>query len=132
MDLNRMTLKLQDALQAASAHAMRRSHQGIDVEHVLLALLDQEGGIAGPILEKAGVSETAVRQAAEQALAKIPQVQGPGAAPGQIHVTQRLSQVLTRAETEMQGLHDEYLSVEHVLLAIAEETKLFKIGRAHV
>ncbi|MER3423003.1 MAG: hypothetical protein C4293_06970, partial [Nitrospiraceae bacterium] len=48
MDMNRMTLKLQEALQAASAQAMRRNHQGIDVEHLVLALLEQEGGIAEP------------------------------------------------------------------------------------
>ena len=56
MDMNRMTVKLQEALQSASALAMRRGHQGIDVEHLLLALMEQEGGIAGSLLEQAGVS----------------------------------------------------------------------------
>ena len=126
MDMNRMTVKLQEALQAASAQAMRRNHQGIDVEHVLLALLEQEGGLAGPLLEQAGVSQAAVRKAAEQALAKVPQVQGTGAGPGQIHLTARFSQVLARAEQEMQALRDEYMSVEHVLLAMAEEGTIFK------
>ncbi|MGH7251808.1 MAG: ATP-dependent chaperone ClpB [Nitrospiraceae bacterium] len=121
MDMNRMTVKLQEALQAASAHAMRRSHQGIDVEHLLLALVGQAEGLTGTLLEQAGISITAVTGASEQALAKVPQVQGAGAGPGQIHVTSRLSHVLTRAEQEMQGLRDEYLSVEHVLLAMAEE-----------
>ncbi len=121
MDMNRMTIKLQEALQAASGHAMRRSHQGVDVEHVLLALLEQEGGIAGTLLESAGVAVSAVKAAAEQALSKIPQVQGPGSGPGQIHLTARLGQVLTRAEEEMKALRDDYLSVEHVLLAMAEE-----------
>jgi ATP-dependent Clp protease ATP-binding subunit ClpB len=126
MDLNRMTLKLQDALQAASAHAMRRSHQGIEVEHLLLALLEQADGLAVPLLERAGVAPKAVQQAAEQALAKLPQVQGSGAAPGQIHIANRLSHVLTQAEKEMQALKDEYLSVEHVLLAMVEDGGLFK------
>lgn len=121
MDMNRMTLKLQEALQAASAHALRRSHQGIDVEHLLLALLEQDGGLTKPLLEQAGLSVAAVQSATEQALAKLPQVQGSGAAPGQLHVTSRLSQVLTSAEQEMQGLRDEYLSVEHVLLAMVNE-----------
>jgi ATP-dependent Clp protease ATP-binding subunit ClpB len=121
MDMNRMTMKLQEALQTASAHAMRRSHQGIDVEHLLLALIEQAEGLTGPLLERAGISVTAVTGALEQALAKIPQVQGAGAGPGQIHLTSRLSQLLTRAEEEMRGLRDEYLSVEHVLLAMAEE-----------
>jgi len=126
MDMNRMTVKLQEALQAASAHALRRSHQGIDVEHLLLALLDQPEGLAGPTLEAAGVSTAAARSAAEQALAKVPQVQGPGAAPGQLHITSRLSQILTRAEQEMRDLRDEFLSVEHVLLAMAEEGGIFR------
>ncbi len=126
MDMNRMTVKLQDAVQAASAHAMRRSHQGVDVEHVLVALLEQEGGMTGALLEQAGVSVAAVRQAVEQALGKIPQVQGPGAGPGQIHLTPRLAQLLTRSEQEMKALRDEFLSVEHVLLAMAEEGGVFK------
>jgi ATP-dependent Clp protease ATP-binding subunit ClpB len=121
MDMNRMTIKVQEALQAASGHAMRRSHQGVDVEHVLLALLEQEGGIAGALLEYAGVAVSAVKAAVEQTLSKLPQVQGPGAGPGQIHLTARLGQVLTRAEEEMKALRDDYLSVEHILLAMAEE-----------
>ncbi|OGW67646.1 MAG: ATP-dependent chaperone ClpB [Nitrospirae bacterium RIFCSPLOWO2_02_FULL_62_14] len=126
MDLNRMTLKLQEALQAASAQAMRRSHQGIDVEHLLLALLDQSDGVTAPLLERAGVTAAAVKNAAEQALAKMPQVQGSGAAPGQIHVANRLSRILTQAEQEMQALKDEYLSVEHVLLAMVDEGGIFR------
>ena len=121
-----MTVKLQDALQAASAQAMRRSHQGIDVEHLVLAFLDQPDGLAAPLFERAGVAPSAVQSAAEQALAKLPQVQGSGAAPGQLHVANRLSRVLTHAEQEMQGLKDEYLSVEHVLLAMIEDGGIFR------
>ncbi|MGH7232055.1 MAG: Clp protease N-terminal domain-containing protein, partial [Nitrospiraceae bacterium] len=126
MDMNRMTVKLQEALQAASAYAMRRSHQGIDVEHLLLALVEQTSGMAAPLLEQAGVSVSAVKQAAEQTLTKLPQVQGAGAGPGQIHLSSRLSQVLTRGEQEMQGLRDEYLSVEHALLAMVDEGGVFR------
>jgi ATP-dependent Clp protease ATP-binding subunit ClpB len=121
MDMNRMTVKLQEALQGASSIAMRRGHQGIDVEHLLLGLLEQERGIAGALFEQAGVSPAAVRQAADQALSKIPQVQGPGAAPGQIHLTPRLGALLTKAEDQMKELRDEFLSVEHVILAMVEE-----------
>jgi ATP-dependent Clp protease ATP-binding subunit ClpB len=126
MDPNRMTIKLQEALQAASGIAMRRSHQGIDVEHLLLALLEQSGGLAEPILEQAGVSPTAVKNAAEQALQKLPQVQVGGAGPGQVHISPRLGQVLTKAETEMKELRDEYLSVEHVILAMVGEGGVFR------
>ncbi|HNI20038.1 MAG TPA: ATP-dependent chaperone ClpB, partial [Nitrospira sp.] len=126
MDMNRMTVKLQEALQSASSLAMRRGHQGIDVEHLLLALLEQERGIASSLFEQAGVSPAAVRQAADQALAKVPQVQGPGAAPGQIHLTPRLGAVLTKAEDQMKELRDEFISVEHVVLAMVEEGGVFR------
>jgi ATP-dependent Clp protease ATP-binding subunit ClpB len=126
MDMNRMTIKLQEALQTASSHAARRSHQGIDVEHLLLAFMEQDGGLASSLLEQAGLSVPSVRQAAEQALIKLPQVQGAGASPGQLHVASRLSQVLTKAEDEQRALKDDYLSVEHVILAMVQESGVFK------
>lgn len=126
MDMNRMTIKLQEALQTASSLATRRSHQGIDVEHLLLAFLEQDGGLASALLEQAGLSVPSVRQAVEQALAKLPQVQGTGASPGQLRVASRLSQVLTKAEDEQRALKDDYLSVEHVVLAMVQEGGVFK------
>jgi len=126
MDMNRMTVKLQEALQTASSHAARRSHQGIDVEHLLLAFMEQDGGLASPLLEQAGLSMPSVHQAVEQALTRLPQVQGAGASPGQLHVASRLSQVLTKAEDEQRALKDDYLSVEHVILAMVQEGGVFK------
>ncbi len=126
MDMNRMTIKLQEALQTASSHAARRSHQGIDVEHLLLAFVEQDGGLASSLLEQAGLSVPSVRQAVEQALAKLPQIQGAGASPGQLHVASRLSQVLTNAEDEQRTLKDDYLSVEHAVLAMVQEGGIFK------
>ena len=126
MDMNRMTIKLQEALQTASSHAARRSHQGIDVEHLLLAFVEQDGGLASSLLEQAGLSVPSVRQTVEQALAKLPQVQGAGASPGQLHVASRLSQVLAKAEDEQRVLKDDYLSVEHVVLAMVQEGGVFK------
>ena len=125
MDMNRMTIKLQEALQTASSHATRRSHQGMDVEHLLLAFSNRrEVLLRSP--RAGGISLPAVRQAAEQALAKLPQVQGAGAGPGQLHVTSRLNQVLTKAEDEQRALKDDFLSVEHVLLAMVQEGGVFK------
>jgi ATP-dependent Clp protease ATP-binding subunit ClpB len=126
MDMNRMTIKLQEALQTASSHATRRSHQGIDVEHLLLAFVEQDGGLASSLLEQAGLSVPSVRQAAEQSLMKLPQVQGAGASPGQLHVASRLSHVLAKAEDEQRALKDDYLSVEHVILAMVQEGGVFK------
>ncbi|NWF72839.1 MAG: type VI secretion system ATPase TssH, partial [Nitrospirae bacterium] len=126
MDMNRITIKLQEALQTASSHASRRSHQGIDVEHLLLAFVEQEGGLASSLLEQAGLSLSSVHQAVEQALAKLPQVQGAGASPGQLHIAARLSQVLAKAEDEQRTLKDDYLSVEHVVLAMVQEGGVFR------
>ncbi|MFO0773596.1 MAG: ATP-dependent chaperone ClpB [Nitrospiraceae bacterium] len=126
MDMNRMTVKVQEALQAASGQAMRRNHQGVDVEHLLLAILEQQGGIGPSLLEQSGVSLSAVTAAAEQALTRVAQVQGPGAAPGQIHLTPRLTSILNKAEQEMKGLKDEYLSVEHLVLAMVDEGGVFR------
>ncbi len=125
MNPNEMTIKLQEALQTASGLAMRRNHQGIDVEHLLIALMEQPDGSTIPILEQAGVSPKSVSNAAEQALQKIPQVQVSGSAPGQVHLTPRLGKVFNQAETEMKELRDEFLSVEHVLLAMVEEGGVF-------
>jgi len=126
MDMNRMTIKLQEALQTASSHAARRNHQGIDVEHLLLAFVEQDGGLASSLLEQAGLSVPSVRQAVEQALAKLPQVQGAGASPGQLHIASRLNQVMVKAEDEQRALKDDYLSVEHVILAMVQEGGVFK------
>jgi ATP-dependent Clp protease ATP-binding subunit ClpB len=126
VDVNRMTRKVQEALQQAGGIATRRGHQGIDVEHVLLAILEQPEGLAAPLLEAAGVSARAVREAVERELTRRPQVSGSAAGPSQAYLTQRLSQLLTAAEDEMGALKDEYLSVEHLLLAMAREGGVFR------
>jgi len=117
VDINRMTHKVQEALQQAGGLATRRSHQGIDVEHLLLALLDQEGGLAGNVLELAGIAPRGVREHLETELQRRPQVQAAAGAPQQAYLTQTLARLLTKAEEEMKALGDEYVSVEHLLLA---------------
>jgi len=126
VDMNRMTHKAQEALQQAGGIAMRRGHQGLDVEHLLLAILEQPEGLAAPLLEAAGVSTRAVRESVEAELERRPQVSGPAAGPSQSYLTQRLSQMLVKAEDEMRALKDEYLSIEHLLLAMASEGAVFR------
>src|SRR5881296_4215443 len=126
VDVNRMTHKVQEALQSAGGIATRRSHQGIDVEHLLQALLEQPDGLAPNLLEAAGVAPRAVEEAVERELARRPQVSGPAAGPSQTFITQRRSQLLTRAEDEMRALKDEYLSVEHLHVAMAAEGGVFR------
>ncbi len=119
MDPNRMTEKAQDVIRQAQSLAQRHGQQQIDVEHVAAALLGQEGGVAGRIVEKAGGSPAALVQRLQQALDRLPRVSGPGAPSGQVYVAPRVNEVLNGAETEAQSMKDEYVSVEHLLLALA-------------
>ncbi len=117
MNSQRFTEKSQEALRQAQSIASRRSHQGVDVEHLLLALLEPKDGLARAVLESAGSNVSTIEAALQKALARLPQVSGPSGAADQIYVTQRLSQVLQRAEDEAGKLKDDYISVEHLLLA---------------
>jgi len=118
VDPNRLTQKSQEALHDAQTKALRFGHTEVDVEHLLLALLDQSDGLVPRLIERADVDAEALHQALERALESRPRVSGPGAAPGQIYVSRTLNQVLDAAEREAQRLKDEYVSVEHILLAI--------------
>ncbi len=117
MNLNRLTERSQEALREAQGLATRAGNQGVDVEHLLLALRAQRDGIAAPLLQAAGANGDALRARLQQEVERLPKVSGPAARPDQVYVTQRLSQLLTRAEDEAAGLKDEYVSVEHLLLA---------------
>jgi ATP-dependent Clp protease ATP-binding subunit ClpB len=121
MDINRLTEKAQEALRAAQGEAIRLGQQQIDVEHLLLALLEQEGGLATSILDKAGVDASIVRQHVEAELAKLPKVSSPTGGAGDVYVTGRLNRLLVQADTEARQLKDEYVSVEHILLAMVDD-----------
>jgi ATP-dependent Clp protease ATP-binding subunit ClpB len=117
MDINRFTEKLQEAVRSAQSHAVRNGNQQIDVEHLFAALLEQEGGLAPSILNKADINTAALTRRIEQEIDKFPKVSGPSGGPDQVYITTRLQQLLTRAEDEAKRLKDEYVSVEHILLA---------------
>ena len=121
MDLQKLTEQSLEGLRGAQGLAVRRSHQGVDVEHLLAALLDDENGLARSLVERAGGNPKAAREAAERVLARLPQVTGQAASADQVHLTQRLARALTRAEDEAKGLKDDYVSIEHLLLAMLEE-----------
>nr|WP_234991702.1 ATP-dependent chaperone ClpB [Rubritalea squalenifaciens] len=108
-----MTIKLQEALQAAQQTASRSAHPELKSAHVLLELLQQDGGIVVPILEKAGIDVTQLKAGVAAALAKEPRVQG---ASGQPQISYGLRAALDEADKEREKLGDEYLSVEHFLL----------------
>jgi ATP-dependent Clp protease ATP-binding subunit ClpB len=122
MDTNRFTDKLREAVQAAQSKAIRLGHQQVDVEHLLAALLEQENGLAPAILPKAGVAPELVSKRLEQQLDRLPKVSSSTGAADQIYVSGRVQKLLSRAEDEAKRLKDEYVSVEHVLLAAIEDT----------
>ena len=119
MEINRLTEKAQEALRAAQGEAIRLGHQQVDVEHLLLALLEQEGGLATSILDKAGVDAKIVHQHVEAELARLPKVSV--ASGGDVYITGRLNRLLVKAEDEAKTLKDEYISVEHLLLAMIDD-----------
>ncbi len=121
MDLNRFTEKSQTALGQAQTLAVKRNHQGVDVEHLLSALVDSPEGLVPSILTQAGVSPTKVKEELENALTRIAQISGSGSTQQQNYITQRLVKLMTRAEDEAKDLKDDYVSVEHLLLAIVDE-----------
>jgi ATP-dependent Clp protease ATP-binding subunit ClpB len=121
VDINRFTEKSQEALREAQSLATRRNHQGVDVEHLLAALVQSPEGIVPAILSQAGVPLPAVKEKLERELNRIPQVAGPAGGPEQTYITQKLARLLTRAEDAAKELKDEYVSVEHLLLAISDE-----------
>ncbi|MFE2673083.1 ATP-dependent chaperone ClpB [Streptomyces hygroscopicus] len=129
MDMNRLTEKSQEALQNAQTTAMRFGHTEVDGEHLLFALLDQPEGLIPRLVTQVGADPEAMRTMLETELARKPRVTGPGAAPGQVFLTQRLAGVLDTAEREAKRLKDEYVSVEHLVLALAEEGATTAAGR---
>ena len=118
-DMNKMTQRAQLALQAGREIAIRFGHQQVDVEHLLYALLTQEDGLVPQILTRANVAVAELQARLEQELASRPQVRGD-TEPGKIYVTQALNEMLVRAADHARRLKDEYLSVEHLLLALTD------------
>jgi len=118
MDPNRLTQKSQEALHDAQTKALRFGHPEVDAEHLLLALLDQPAGIVPRLAGQVGADPDLLRKELEAALERRPRVSGPGVTPGQVAVTQQLSRLLDDAEQEAGRLKDDYVSVEHLILAM--------------
>jgi ATP-dependent Clp protease ATP-binding subunit ClpB len=121
MDINRFTESVQQALGAAQSKAARYGNQQVDVEHLLAPLLEQERGLAVSILNKAEINADALKQRVEQELQRLPKVSGPAGALDQIYITGRLNRLLAQAEDEAKKLKDDYVSVEHLLLAMTDD-----------
>jgi ATP-dependent Clp protease ATP-binding subunit ClpB len=121
MDMNRLTEKAQEALSSAQRNATRMGHQQLDVEHLLLALLDQENGLAPAILGKAGLPLDALKGRVQSDLERMPRVSGPSGEAEQVYVSPGLNRLLAKAEGEAKQLKDDYISVEHLLLAMVDD-----------
>src|SRR5213594_2920640 len=117
MRLDKLTVKAQEALQAAQALASEHGHQSIEPEHLLYALVAQKDGVVAPILGKLGVRADTLASQVDAALEKIPQVRGGS---GQ-YMGERLRAALERAQKQAESMKDEYVSTEHLLVAIAQD-----------
>ena len=129
MDMNRLTQKSQEALHDAQTKALRFGHTEVDGEHLLLALLDQPDGLVPRLVTQAGADADRLRVELEGELSRRPRVSGPGSAPGQVFLTQRLARLLDAADGEAKRLKDEYVSVEHLVLALLAEGSSTAAGR---
>ena len=121
MDINRFTQKAQEALSSSQTKAVRYGHQQVDVEHLFASLLEQERGLASSLLNKTGIDVDGLKRRLEQELSRMPKVTGPAGGPDQVYITARLNRLLAQAEDEAKNLKDDYVSVEHLLLAMIED-----------
>jgi ATP-dependent Clp protease ATP-binding subunit ClpB len=124
MDLNKLTQKSQEAVQDAQSLGVRYGHQEVDTTHLLMALLDQEAGLVPRVFERAGVAVASLVEATQTELKRKPGVSGTGVEAGKIYVTQNLQRTLVRAEVEAKRLQDEYVSVEHLGLALLSDDQV--------
>jgi ATP-dependent Clp protease ATP-binding subunit ClpB len=127
MRFDKLTLKAQEAVQAASQIAEQHSHQALEPEHLLLALLQQPEGVVVPIVQKLEADPAQLAGRLEDVIQKMPKVYEE--AGGQPYASNALSRVFKRAMSEAQQLKDEYISTEHLLIAIAEGEKASEAAR---
>ncbi|MBQ3625344.1 MAG: AAA family ATPase, partial [Synergistaceae bacterium] len=131
MDINKLTRKSQEALAQAQTLAANYNHQQVDAEHLLIALLDDKSGLIDNLLNKMGVEpENLAHEVVTEIIDKLPRVTGSGVESGKIYLTQRLNKILIHAEELANNLKDEYISVEHLFLAMLDDNnalgKIFK------
>lgn len=134
MDISKFTQKAQEALMNAQSVAARYKHQQVDNEHLMIALLEQEDGLIPHLLEKINATDPKVKvdniqEEVERYLAGLPKVSGPSGAVDQMYITSRLNSMLDQAAKEAQNMKDEYVSVEHILLAMLNEGRAGVLGR---
>jgi ATP-dependent Clp protease ATP-binding subunit ClpB len=122
MDLNKFTQMSRQAVTDAQAIARRLNHSEVDTWHLLSALLTQENGLVSGIVDKLGLTASALALSVDRELQRLPSVTGSVDA-SKVYVTQAMNDVLTRAEAEAKSLKDEFVSVEHLLLGLLDVAK---------
>ena len=127
--MNKLTEKSREAVQQAQEIALRSGHWEVDGEHLLASLIDQEDGLSRRLLSRMQVPGEALKSEVENALARLPKVSGPGVERGKVYATQRFQKLLLAAQEEARRLKDEYVSVEHLLLALIGEGEQTQAGR---
>ena len=126
MPANKLTNKSQEALAQAQAIASEYHHQQVDALHLLLALLKDSEGLITQLLKRMDINVPALARDVEAELSKLPRVTGGGVEQGKIYITNRLQNIFTRAEERAKSLKDEYISVEHLFLAMISDVKLLE------
>ncbi len=124
LNMDRFTVKAQEAIQVAVNTAQSMGHQQVDLEHLALALLEQEGGVVPAVLAKMGIQTRPIISDIRELLSRRPQVQG-----GQVYISQRLSSVLSSCEKEAQDIKDAYISTEHIFLSIISSPQSGELGK---
>lgn len=123
MDLNRMTERLQTALLNAQSIAISKEHQEVDEDHLFLALIEQDDSLVAAILDRVHLPSQQFENDLKELLHKKPQVSGSGVEQGKLYITNKLHRLFSEAEREMEKFQDEFISVEHVLLASMNYTQ---------
>ncbi|MFN0109811.1 MAG: Clp protease N-terminal domain-containing protein, partial [Blastocatellia bacterium] len=128
MNLNKFTLKAQEAIESGVAMAEKQNHQQVEPEHILAAMVEQAEGVTRPILGKIGANAVMVLSEVEAAIKKFPSVSGFG----QKFYGARATEAFSKAQKDADKLKDEYISTEHLLLAMADDKQdAGKILRSH-
>ena len=121
MNAQKFTQKSLEAIQAAQSIAIQYQNMQIDQAHLLYALSDQEGGLIAQMLRKMGIDENQFIQACEQEIARLPKVSGPGREQDKVYITPDVDAALNEAEAQAGRMKDEYVSVEHIFLALIDK-----------
>ena len=129
MDIERMTVRVQKALNEAYNEAVRHHNQQVDSIHLFAALVNQEDGLIPNLLEKLNISIESIRHTIDSELNKLPQIYGEGVSSQGVTASRRINEILLKAEDISKDFKDSYISVEHVMLALIDMESNSNVGK---